>query len=158
MDLTRTTRWRLQLGMISFIVAALGVSGTLLAQTRKPDVHRIVFQIDSDSDVPMKHAISNALNLIKYYQRKDKAVKIDFVTYGPGITMFRADKSPVRGILDYIHNRVPQISFFACGNTKSIIERREGHPLSFIAGTQIVPSGIVKIVSLEEAGWAYVRP
>lgn len=139
-------------------IVALGINGSLLAQSRKPDIHRIVFQIDSDSDIPMKHAISNALNLVKYYQGNGEPVKIDFVTYGPGITMFRADTSPVRAILDYIHNRVPQISFFVCGNTKSIVESREGHLLSFIAGTQIVPSGIVKIVSLEEAGWAYVRP
>ena len=158
MNLNRMTRRQLQLGMLAFFVVAFGVCGAILAQSRKPDVHRIVFQIDSDAAVPMKHAIFNALNLVKYYQGNHEAVRIEIVAYGPGITMFRADTSPVRPILEYIHNRVPQVSFFACGNTKAIIERREGHPLSFIAGTQIVPSGIVKIVTLEEAGWAYVRP
>ena len=72
--------------------------------------------------------------------------------------MFRSHTSPVKLVLEYIHAQFPEISFVACGNTEAIMEKQVGHPLSFIPGTRVVPSGIVQIVELEEDGWSYIRP
>ncbi|SMF83969.1 hypothetical protein SAMN05428998_1529 [Tistlia consotensis USBA 355] len=64
----------------------------------------------------------------------------------------------MRKVLKYINREFPEISFTVCGNTKSIIEHREGHVIPLIDGTEIVPFGIVRLVQLQEAGWSYIRP
>jgi uncharacterized protein len=150
-------RWKRRFLVPIIAVIALGTGG-ILAESLHPRVHRVVFQVDEDDTAAMKHAVSNSMNLMKHYQEKGETVRIEIVAYGPGITMFRSDTSPVRNILDYIHSNFPEIAFTVCGNTKAIVEQREGHALSFIEGTRVVPFGIVRLVELQEAGWSYIRP
>ncbi|MGD9724827.1 MAG: hypothetical protein AB7M05_08360 [Alphaproteobacteria bacterium] len=145
-----------------FAVAALFVamlsSGTAQAENTQIRAHHVALQVNSDDPVAMKHAVSNSMNLIRNYRENGEPIQIEIVAYGPGIAMFRSDISPVREILDYIHSNIPEISFTMCGSTKAIIEKREGHKLPLIEGTQVVPFGIVRLVELQETGWSYIRP
>jgi uncharacterized protein len=127
----------------------------IAAKTR---THRIVVQVNSDDPTTMKHAITNSLNAIRNYSEKNEPVAIEIVAYGPGVHMFRADTSPVKDLLAFLHANHPDVVFSMCGNTKMIMEKNEGHPLSMVDGTQVVPFGVVRIVELQEAGWAYLRP
>jgi intracellular sulfur oxidation DsrE/DsrF family protein len=139
------------------LVISLGIGGVLAA--RGPGrVHHVVFQVNSDDPVPMKHAISNALNLVRHFPETQESTEIEIVAYGPGITMFRADISPVRDILGYVGQNFPEVRFTICGNSKAIIEQREGHAMPLIQATEIVPFGIVRVVERQEAGWTYIRP
>ncbi len=141
----------------ALFVIAFGIGG-VLAASNSTQVHHIVFQINSDDAVPMKHAISNAINLVNHYRAEGQKAEIEFVAYGPGITMFRTDTSPVLDILKYMRSNFPEIAFTVCGNAKTTIEMREGHPMPLVTGTRIVPFGVVRLVELQEAGWAYIRP
>jgi intracellular sulfur oxidation DsrE/DsrF family protein len=141
----------------ALFVIALGIGG-VVAANNPTKIHHIVLQINSDDTVPMKHAISNAINLVTHYRAEDQDIAVEFVAYGPGITMFRTDTSPVLDILKYIRSNFPEISFTICGNAKAIIEQREGHPMPLVTGTRVVPFGVVRLVELQEAGWAYIRP
>jgi intracellular sulfur oxidation DsrE/DsrF family protein len=76
-------------------------------------------------------------------------------SYGPGID---TDKSPARRLLEFMHAHFPEIAFVVCGNTTAIMKKQEGHPLSFIEGTRVVPFGIIELVKRQAAGWAYIRP
>lgn len=125
---------------------------------QKTKIHRIVFQVNSDDPTIMKHAITNSLNAIKNYNEKNEPVAIEIVAYGPGVHMFRADTSPVKDLLQFLHANHPDVVFSMCGNTKMIMEKNEGHPLSLVDGTQVVPYGVVRLVELQEAGWSYLRP
>lgn len=120
--------------------------------------HRIVFQVNSEDPATMKHAISNSLNAIKSYGEKNEPVAIEIVAFGPGVHMFRTDTSPVKDLLQFLHANNPDVTFSVCGNTKMIMERTEGRPLSLIDGVQVVPFGIVRLAELQEAGWSYIRP
>ena len=125
---------------------------------QKTPVHRIVFQVNSDDPTTMKHAITNSLNAFKNYGEKNEQVAIEIVAYGPGVHMFRADTSPVKELLHYLRTNHPEVVFSMCGNTKMIMEKNEGRPLPLVDGTQVVPYGVVRLVELQEAGWAYLRP
>lgn len=148
---------RAWLAVSAAIVIVLGVGG-VLAETLHPHRHQIVFQINTDDIVPMKHAVSNSINLVRYFRDKHEPVQIEIVAYGAGIAMFRDDQSPVRDVLGYIHTKFPEIAFTVCGSSKAIIEQREGHLMPLIEGTRVVPFGIVRIVELQDAGWSYIRP
>jgi intracellular sulfur oxidation DsrE/DsrF family protein len=38
------------------------------------------------------------------------------------------------------------------------MEKEEGRTLAFIPGATIVPSGVVRLMELQEQGWSYIRP
>lgn len=154
----RLSELRLALvALAALIIVAAGIGDTA-ADYSASRIHRIAVQINSDDVAPMKHAISNSVNLVRYYRSRHQPVKVDIVAYGSGIAMFRADISPVASVLNYIKKNFPEIAFTVCGNTKSIIERQEGHRMPLVSGTNVVPFGIVRLVTLQEKGWSYIRP
>lgn len=150
----RRTLW---LAVVAVFVLALGIAGALFTRDMRQE-HHVVFQLNSSDIEPAKHAISNAVNLIRHYRENGQTITVEFIGYGPGVNIFRTDASPLIEVLTYIRTNFPEVSFTICGNTKSIIEQREGHSMPLIAGTGIVPSGIVRIIELQEAGWTYIRP
>ena len=52
---------------LALFVVVLGIGEVLAAQTQTP-THHAVFQVNADDPVPMKHAISNSINLVRYYR------------------------------------------------------------------------------------------
>lgn len=161
----QTGKWFLALPVLLILVLGLGGLVTtsvqpvvVQASNSAPVEHRVVFQVNADDLAPMKHAISNSINLVRHYRDVHQSVRVEIVAYGLGITMFRADTSPVRDMLEYMRSNFPEIAFTACGNTKAIVEKREERTIPLIEGTAVVPFGIVRIVELQEAGWSYIRP
>ena len=108
----------------------------------------------------MNLALNNATNVIDYYRAKGQEVNLDVVTYGPGLYMLRADTSPVqeriKNLKDYAFPS--KIQFSACNNTKESMEKKAGHPINVLTEAVIVPSGVVRLMELQEKGWSYVRP
>ena len=122
--------------------------------------HRLVIQVDQNDPAVMNLALNNATNVIDYYRAKGEDVNVDVVTYGPGLHMLRADTSPVqdriKNLKDYAFPS--KIQFSACGNTKEGMEKKEGHPITVLSEAVVVPSGVVRLMELQEQGWSYVRP
>ena len=87
-------------------------------------------------------------------------VDVDVVTYGPGLNMLRADTSPVqdriKSLKDYAFPS--KIQFSACNVTKEGMEKKEGHPVAVMSEAVVVPSGVVRLMELQEKGWSYLRP
>jgi uncharacterized protein len=139
------------------LMLALASSSSFAADAKE---HRVAIQVDQNDPAVMNLALNNATNIMEYYKSKNETVQIDIVTYGPGLHMLRADTSPV-------HDRIKQIvdasfpsniKFSACGNTKEGMEKREGKAISIIPEAEIVPSGAVRLIELQEQGWSYLRP
>jgi uncharacterized protein len=110
----------------------------------------------------MNLALNNAENVIEYYRGKGEDVDVEIVAYGPGLHMLRADTSPVkarvRQIADDKASFPARIVFSACENTRQKMEKREGHPIPIVPQAVIVPSGVVRLMQLQEQGWSYLRP
>ena len=108
----------------------------------------------------MNLALNNATNVIEYYRAMNEDVDVDIVTYGPGLHMLRADTSPVQDRIKHLKDMAfpGKIQFSACNNTKQGMEKTEGHAISILPDATIVPSGVVRLMELQEQGWSYVRP
>ncbi|MEH2510107.1 intracellular sulfur oxidation DsrE/DsrF family protein [Nitrobacteraceae bacterium AZCC 1564] len=139
------------------LMLAATVSSSFAADAKE---HRVAIQVDQNDPAVMNLALNNATNMMEYYKSKNETVQIDIVTYGPGLHMLRADTSPV-------HDRIKQIvdasfpsniKFSACENTKQGMEKREGKAISIIPEAEVVPSGAVRLIELQEQGWSYLRP
>jgi uncharacterized protein len=127
---------------------------------RSTKAHRLLIQVDQNDPAVMNLALNNATNVIDYYRAKGEEVNVDVVTYGPGLHMLRADTSPVHDRIKSLkdHAFPGKIQFSACGNTKQGMEKKEGHPIAVLSEAVIVPSGVVRLMELQEKGWSYVRP
>jgi uncharacterized protein len=127
---------------------------------RSAKAHRLVIQVDQNDPAVMNLALNNATNVIDYYRAKGEDVNVDIVTYGPGLHMLRADTSPVQDRIKTLkdHAFPSKVQFSACGNTKEGMEKKEGHPITVLSEAVVVPSGVVRLMELQEKGWSYVRP
>jgi intracellular sulfur oxidation DsrE/DsrF family protein len=125
-----------------------------------PEHHRLLIQVDQNDPAVMNLALNNATNVIEYYRAKGQDVDVDVVTYGPGLHMLRSDTSPVQDrIKSFKDFAFPsRIQFSACSNTRENMEKKEGHPIAVLSEAVLVPSGVVRLMELQEKGWSYVRP
>jgi intracellular sulfur oxidation DsrE/DsrF family protein len=123
-------------------------------------LHRVAIQVDQNDPQVMNQALNNATNVIEYYRARNEDVDVDIVTYGPGLHMLRADTSPVQDRIKRLKDMAfpGKIQFSACNNTKQSMEKTEGHAISILPDATIVPSGVVRLMELQEEGWSYVRP
>jgi intracellular sulfur oxidation DsrE/DsrF family protein len=122
--------------------------------------HRLLIQVDQNDPAVMNLALNNATNVIEYYRAKGQDVHVDVVAYGPGLNMLRADTSPVQERIKSFKDLAfpSKIQFSACNNTKENMEKKEGHPIAVLSEAVLVPSGVVRLMELQEKGWSYVRP
>lgn len=149
---------------VSTILAAvllLGIgSGPLShrAAAAEQKVHRLAIQVDVNDPAVMNLALNNAANAVRYYSGRGEEVSVNIVAYGPGLHMLREDTSPVKARVESFHESMPNITFSACNNTKRGMEKREGKKITLVPAATVVPSGVVRLVELQEQGWSYVRP
>lgn len=139
------------------LMLAVSASSSFAADAKE---HRVAIQVDQNDPAVMNLALNNATNIMEYYKSKNETVQIDVVTYGPGLNMLRADTSPVHDRIKQIVNASfpSNIRFSACENTKQGMEKREGKEISIIPEAEVVPSGAVRLIELQEQGWSYLRP
>ena len=134
------------------------VSASQAADEKKQ--HRVSIQVDQNDPQVMNLALNNATNVIESYRAKGEDVDVDIVTYGPGLHMLRTDTSPVADRIKRLKDMAfpGKIQFSACNNTKQGMEKTEGHAIPILPEATIVPSGVVRLMELQEQGWSYVRP
>ena len=166
-------------GIGNSVMAAVGVAALIIAVTpsaeaavqqnlptkqtvkrpaaeKKP--HRLVLQVNVNDPATMNLALNNATNVAQYYKGRGEKVSIEVVTFGPGLHMLRDDTSPVKARIEVLALSTPEISFKACGNTQENKRKAEGKDIPIIPQAQIVPSGVVRVMELQEKGWSYVKP
>jgi intracellular sulfur oxidation DsrE/DsrF family protein len=161
---------------ILVVIGSLSLTQAVLAKNAQPALstglaqnpklhhsakaHHLMIQVDQNDPAVMNLALNNATNVIDYYRAKGEDVDVDVVTYGPGLHMLRADTSPVKDRIKSLKDYAfpSKIQFSACNNTKEGMEKKEGQPISVLPEAVLVPSGVVRLMELQERGWSYVRP
>ncbi|KJC55395.1 hypothetical protein UP10_39400 [Bradyrhizobium sp. LTSPM299] len=123
---------------------------------KKP--HHLVLQVNTNDPAAMNLALNNATNVAQYYKELGETVEIEVVTFGPGLHMLRQDTSPVKGRIEQMALSTPEVSFKACGNTQENMHKAENKDIPIIPQAQVVKSGVVHVMELEEQGWTYVKP
>src|SRR5436305_11997251 len=148
------------LNMLRGLILGLAVCIATSAPAADAKPHRVAIQVDQNDPQVMNLALNNATNVIEYYRAKNEDVEVDIVTYGPGLHMLRDDTSPVKDRLKRLKDLAfpGKIQFSACNNTKEGMEKTEGRAIAITADATIVPSGVVRLMELQEKGWSYVRP
>jgi intracellular sulfur oxidation DsrE/DsrF family protein len=142
------------------VLAAALASAPVLRQATAAEakVHRLAIHVDQKDPAVMNLALNNARNVYEHYNELGEEVTIEIVAYNQGLHMLRDDTSPVKDKIAALRAKVKNVTFAACNNTKRAMEKAEGKEVPLIPEATIVPSGVVRLVELQEQGWAYVRP
>lgn len=117
---------------------------------------QVAVHLDEADPARMRMALNNIANLRAHYTQAGQAVAVELVANGPGLALLRADLSP---LADRVAELAAEgVRFSACANTLRGITRDEGTAPVLLPAAQVVPSGVVRLIELQRAGWAYLRP
>jgi intracellular sulfur oxidation DsrE/DsrF family protein len=150
------------------VLSLLGAPPPAVAQSKpsaaspatpaKKKEHRLILQVNTNEPAVMNLALNNAANVEQHYKGIGEQVQIEIVTFGPGLNMLRDDTSPVKERIKSLAETSRSISFAACDNTRANMSRVEQKEIRLIPQATVVPSGVVRVMELQEQGWSYVRP
>ncbi len=144
---------------MKYMLAAAAIATSLAGSAwAEGETHHVAIHVNQDDPWVMTMALNNAQNLANYYESQGDSVVIEMVTYGPGLTMLIPGKSPVEDRISSMSLEMENLSFAACGNTHRAMSAKAGHEIELMDEARIVPSGVVRLVELQEQGYAYVRP
>ncbi|WP_417718994.1 hypothetical protein [Salipiger sp.] len=143
--------------MIRMIPLAACLAALPLLAMAEGQTHRVAIHVDQNDPQVMTMALNNAENVAAHYREQGDEVVIELVAYGPGLQMLIVGQSPVEDRIETMSMVLP-MTFAACGNTIKGLERKTGAPVALLEEAHVVPSGVVRLIELQEAGYAYVKP
>ena len=141
-----------------FVVVAALVLAWSVAQAshlaEQPKRHKVFYHLDEPGVERAKAVLVNIENHVNVVGWKNIEA-LELVVHGPALRTFLAkDMDPdVRGKLETL--LAGGLRFDACQNTMA---RQKIEVKDLIEGVTPVPSGVVRVMELQEAGYAYIRP
>jgi len=137
-------------------ILTVAASGTAAAKDDRRATG-VVILIDRNDPYVMGHAISYSANLAKHFAARGASALIEVVANGKGIDVFRADKTTLAEPLAALRQSMPSLAYSMCASSKAIAEANEQRSIPLIAGANLVPFGIGRVVDLQLEGWAYIN-
>ncbi len=147
---------KVTLGALVLFALWLGAADGAVAQNAREDrsVHTIGFQMSEDDPKLWTLMLNNIDNLVAALGKNHVDIKV--VAYGPGINMFRKERSGVLARLGSLKKFAgTNVEYTVCSNTLKAmnVDRQEIAELV----DDFYP-GIVRIALLQEKGYVYLRP
>lgn len=143
---------------LSLALAVPAAAEQIAAAPAAQAMHKLAIHVDEDDPARMNMALNNAQNARAYYEGKGETIAIEIVAYGPGLTMLRKDTSPVADRISVMALENPNLTFSACGNTLAGMTKKAGHPIELVSEANVTPSGVVRLMELQQDGYSYLRP
>ena len=137
-----------QLVSSTLVIGMLLFSGMAQAEKQK-----VVIQVSTDDAQTQTIALNNAVNVQKALGMDN--VDVEIVAYGPGLGMLTKNSNNAQRVSSLA---MQDITFSACGNTMAKMEKKTGKKPELADGVGVVPAGVLRIMELQQQGYAYVRP
>jgi len=131
------------------VLATLAPSLALAAN----DVKKLVIHVPQDDPQSMVQALNMANGVMNALGQG--FVDIEIVAQGPGLKLITTKSEQPERVASLVAQGV---KFSACGNTMRAIAKKTGKEPQLLPGVGRVPAGVVRVMELEEQGYAYVRP
>lgn len=139
--------------LIPTIILSVVMAFSAIANANSHTENKVVIQVSSADPLIQKIALNNAVNIQKVYGIDD--ISIEIVAYGPGLGLLTKKSTQALRVSSLA---LQDITFSACGNTMKKVEKKTGKSPVLLEGVGSVPSGAVRIIELQQQGYAYIRP
>ncbi len=140
------------------LITAAALALTPIAAWAEGQLHKIAVHVNQNDPHTLNMALNNVQNLYKYYESQGDTAQIEIVAYGPGLQMLIDGASPVGERVSTMALQHDSLTFSACGNTIAKMSQKAGKDITLLDEAQVVPSGVVRLVELQDQGFAYIRP
>jgi intracellular sulfur oxidation DsrE/DsrF family protein len=149
-----TERWSVWTVVVAVaVLAAVSIAGASHLK-EQPKKHKVVYHLDDPDKT--KFVLGNIQNHIDGVGGVENIEAIELVVHGPALRGFATKNidPDVKQALERLQKE--RVSFGACGNTmKAFSLTLDQLP----AGAHPLPQGgVVRIMELQEQGYAYIRP
>ena len=124
-----------------------------IADNHGSKAHKLVIQVSTNDPKTQKIALNNAVNAQKDIGMDN--IDIEIVAYGPGLSVMTAQSPEAKRVSSLA---LQGITFSACNNTMKKMAKKSGKMPVLADGVGIVPAGVIRIMELQEKGYAYIRP
>jgi intracellular sulfur oxidation DsrE/DsrF family protein len=146
-------RWAAAVAVVLLVIGAAGAGASHLGDGKK---HRIVYQLDDPGVDKTTFVLNNIRNHVKGVGGWKNIEAFELVVFGPALKNFvTKDMDPaVKQSLAEL--QAEGLTFGACGNTMKGLNVT----LAQIAGgaKPLPQGGVVRVMELQELGFAYIRP
>ena len=133
---------------LMFGAVVLATVASSPAQSEK--VHRVVFELTSDSPEQWTAMLNNVENLQKAFGREH--TELEVVAHGKGLEALRKSNTSSGERIAAIAKT--GVRFAACENT---MKRMQLAKEDLLPAARTVDSGVAEVVRKQEAGWAYLK-
>mgnify|MGYP001375867738 FL=1 len=99
--------FRAAIAIVALVIPAFVFGMHTASSQNTTKLHKMVIQVSREDTEGMNLALGNAINAKKLYDTRGEQFQVEIVAYGPGITMFREDKSPVKERLAEAKKEIP---------------------------------------------------
>lgn len=117
---------------------------------------RVLVHISSNNLQNSRNTLFEIANLLRDYDKEGRQIKVQVVANGSGLEMLSLD-SPVGDLIINLMRNHDNIEFSACNNTIKSLQQEKSQTLALLPGVQVIDSGVVKVIQLQQQGWSYIR-
>ena len=128
------------------------VAGLSGAAETSQNPHRVVMHLNSGDEKVQRGALNNIRNLYQEIGREH--VRVELVVHGAGLTLLTKKDSTLAPELAQLKTAY-DVEFTACSNTMKAQGLTRVDLLDQVGRT--VPA-MVRLMELQEEGWAYIKP
>jgi intracellular sulfur oxidation DsrE/DsrF family protein len=140
--------------LVTLLVGLVGVSSVGLcgAAEMSQDQHRVVMHLNSGDEKVQRGALNNIRNL--YQEVGRERLRVELVAHGAGLALLVKKNSTLATELAQLKT-VYGVEFTACSNTMKAMKLTRDDLVEQVDRT--VPA-MVRLMELQEQGWAYIKP
>ena len=140
--------------VIAVIVVATGGAAEASHSADNPKKHKVFFHLTESDPQRAKAVLTNVQNFVDVVGWKNIEA-LELVVHGPGLRPFVA-----KGIDPEVKAQVEALltGGMSMGACQITMRRQSIRPEELVEGLTPIPSGVVRVMELEEKGYAYIRP
>ena len=136
----------------------LTLAATLsLAEQSEDGLKRLGIQVRDGEPGTFTKVVNVVVNFARGMSAKGDMFEIGIVAFNAGINLLRTDNLPVNDRVKSMSESIPDLTFSACANTIAGIARNEGSAPPIAKYAWVVPSGVGRLMVLDDAGCYVVR-
>ncbi len=140
--------------MKGLLASCLVILPMLFAQAADEPKYRLVIHVTQEDPKVFKQAINIANNVPK--QVGVDNIQIEIVAQGPGLKLLSEGSPQTKRIASLVP--YGNVRYSACSATIAGIKRKTGKEPVLLPDVERVEGGVLRVMELQNAGYAYIRP
>ncbi|MDE3248553.1 MAG: DsrE family protein [Bacteroidota bacterium] len=129
------------------LAVTLAIASVASAHAQKKE-HKVVFEITSSDTADHRTVLRQINNVLKDVPN----TRVEVVCHGAAIFMLVKDKTVLGEMMQDLKTK--NVSFAACNNS---MRKNNLTPDQLVPVANVVPNGVMEVVTKEEEGWSYIK-